>query len=133
MSLDREHPNIAYQLGRLFAVLETAQRMALGKVNASIRDRYFGAASATPAGVFPLLLRGVQNHLGKLRKDHKGGWIEREIEDILDVVGIDLPRSLPLVEQGRFAIGYYHQRKTQFAGRPDEAPDADTDSDGEVL
>lgn len=133
VSLDREHPNIAYQLGRLFAVLETAQRMALGKVNASIRDRYFGAASATPAGVFPLLLRGVQNHLGKLRKDHKGGWIEREIEDILDVVGVDLPRSLPLVEQGRFAIGYYHQRKTQFVGRPDEAPDADTDSDGEVL
>lgn len=134
MSLDREHPNIAYQLGRLFAVLETAQRMALGKVNASIRDRYFGAASATPASVFPLLLRGVQNHLGKLRKDGKGGWIEREIEDILDVVGIDLPRSLPLAEQGRFAIGYYHQRKTQFAGRPEIAAEIDaTENDGEDL
>lgn len=136
VSLDREHPNIAYQLGRLFAVLETAQRMALGKVNASIRDRYFGAASATPASVFPLLLRGVQNHLGKLRKDGKGGWIEREIEDILDVVGVDLPRSLPLAEQGRFAIGYYHQRKTQFAGRPEiaaELADDTNDDDGEDL
>ncbi|WP_353217825.1 type I-C CRISPR-associated protein Cas8c/Csd1 [Sandarakinorhabdus sp.] len=136
VSLDREHPSTAYQLGRLFAVLETAQRMALGKVNASIRDRYFGAASATPAGVFPLLLRGVQNHLGKLRKNGTGGWIEREIEDILDVVGVDLPRALPLAEQGRFAIGYYHQRKTQFAGRPDiaaELADDATNKDGEDL
>lgn len=121
VSLAREEPNKAYQLGRLFAVLETAQRMALGKINATIRDRYFGAASATPASVFPLLLRGAQNHLGKLRKDGKGGWMEREIEDILDRLTLDLPRALPLAEQGRFAIGYYHQRKTQFAGRPEVA------------
>lgn len=121
VSLAREEPNKAYQLGRLFAVLETAQRMALGRVNATIRDRYFGAASATPAAVFPLLLRGAQNHLGRLRKDRKGGWIEREIEDILARLTLDLPRALPLTEQGRFAIGYYHQRKEQFAGRPEEA------------
>jgi CRISPR-associated protein Csd1 len=121
VSLVRDEPNRAYQLGRLFAVLETAQRMALGRVNASIRDRYFGAASAAPAGVFPLLLRGAQNHLGKLRKEGKGGWIEREIEEILGRLTLDLPRALPLAEQGRFAIGYYHQRKEQFAGRPEEA------------
>lgn len=121
MSLAPEEPNEAYQLGRLFAVLETAQRMALGRVNATIRDRYFGAASATPASVFPLLLRGTQNHLGKLRKSGKGGWIEREIEDILDRLTLDLPRALPLAEQGRFAIGYYHQRKDQFKARPDAA------------
>ena len=121
MSLAPDEPNKAYQLGRLFAVLETAQRMALGNINATIRDRYFGAASATPASVFPLLLRGAQNHLGKLRKDHKGGWLEREIEDILDRLTLDLPRALPLAEQGRFAIGYYHQRKEQFKGRPEVA------------
>jgi CRISPR-associated protein Csd1 len=123
MSLAPDEPNKAYQLGRLFAVLETAQRMALGRINATIRDRYFGAASATPASVFPLLLRGAQNHLGKLRKDGKGGWIEREIEDILDKLSLDLPRSLPLAEQGRFAVGYYHQRKEQFKGRPDALAD----------
>jgi CRISPR-associated protein Csd1 len=121
VSLAPEEPNEAYQLGRLFAVLETAQRMALGRINATIRDRYFGAASATPASVFPLLLRGAQNHLARLRKDGKGGWIEREIENILDRLTLDLPRSLPLAEQGRFAIGYYHQRKEQFKGRPEEA------------
>lgn len=124
MSLDRENANPAYQLGRMFAALETAQRLALGKVNATIRDRYFAAASATPASVFPLLLRGVQNHLGKLRKEGKGGWIEREIEDITQYLPPELPRSLRLEAQGRFAIGYYHQRKAQFAGRP-EAADAD--------
>lgn len=119
VSLAPDEPNKAYQLGRLFAVLETAQRMALGRINATIRDRYFGAASAAPASVFPLLLRGAQNHLGKLRKSGKGGWIEREIEDILDKLSLDLPRALPLAEQGRFAVGYYHQRKDQFKARPE--------------
>lgn len=118
VGLDRSNPNSAYQLGRMFAALETAQRLALGKVNATIRDRYFGAASATPASVFPLLLRGVQSHLGKLRKEGKGGWLEREIEDITDRLPPELPRALKLEAQGRFAIGYYHQRKAQFAGRP---------------
>lgn len=131
MSLDPESPNAAYQLGRMFAVLETAQRMALGRVNATIRDRYFGAASATPASVFPLLLRGAQSHLGKLRKQGKGGWIEREIENIIDHLPPELPRSLRLEAQGRFAIGYYHQRKTQFAGRPAEEIENDEETDDE--
>ncbi len=125
VSLAPDEPNKAYQLGRLFAVLDTAQRMALGRVNASIRDRYFGAASATPASVFPLLLRGAQNHLAKLRKAGKGGWIEREIEDILDKLTLDLPRAFPLAEQGRFAVGYYHQRKDQFKARPEAAAELD--------
>lgn len=134
VSLAPDEPNKAYQLGRLFAVLETAQRMALGRINATIRDRYFGAASATPASVFPLLLRGAQNHLGKLRKSGKGGWIEREIEDILDKLSLDLPRALPLAEQGRFAVGYYHQRKDQFKARPEaeaELAAAESTEEGE--
>lgn len=115
VSLERDREDTAYQLGRLFAALESAQRAALGKVNATIRDRYFGAASATPAGVFPLLIKGVQNHLAKLRKDGKGGWLEREIEEIAGHLPPELPRALRLQEQGRFAIGYYHQRKARFA------------------
>lgn len=135
MSLAPDEPNKAYQLGRLFAVLETAQRMALGRINATIRDRYFGAASATPASVFPLLLRGAQNHLGKLRKTGKGGWMEREIEEILDKLSLDLPRALPLAEQGRFAVGYYHQRKDQFKARPEaeaELAAAETNQEGGI-
>ncbi|SFU53366.1 CRISPR-associated protein Csd1 [Methylobacterium sp. 174MFSha1.1] len=119
VSLDKDDPSPAYQLGRLFAALETAQRLALGRgINATIRDRYFGAASATPAGVFPLLLRGAQNHIGRLRKDRKDYWIEREIGEIVERLPPVLPRVLRLEAQGRFAIGYYHQRHAQFAGRP---------------
>lgn len=126
VSLDRENPNPAYQLGRMFAMAEIAQRMALGKVNATIRDRYFGAASATPAGVFPLLLRGMQHHLSKLRKDGKGGFIEREMDQIAAQLPPELPRSLRLEEQGRFVIGYYHQRKARVADRPmDEITEAE--------
>ncbi|WP_029356790.1 type I-C CRISPR-associated protein Cas8c/Csd1 [Bosea sp. 117] len=120
VSLHRENADPAYQLGRLFAAYETAQRMALGRVNATIRDRYFGAASATPASVFPLLMRGAQNHLGKLRKSGKGVWLEREIEEITNRLDDHLPRSLPLEKQGRFVLGYYHQRKGQFANREAE-------------
>ncbi|RVU13949.1 type I-C CRISPR-associated protein Cas8c/Csd1 [Methylobacterium oryzihabitans] len=119
VSLDKDDPSPAYQLGRLFAALEAAQRLALGRgINATIRDRYFGAASATPASVFPLLLRGAQNHVGRLRKDRKDYWIEREIGEIVERLPSSLPRVLRLDAQGRFAIGYYHQRQAQFASRP---------------
>ena len=114
VSLDKEETNPAYRLGRLFAVLEAAQYNALGRVNATIRDRFFGAASATPASVFPLLMRGGQNHLAVLRKEGKAGGLERDIEEIVGGLGTELPRSLKLEDQGRFAIGYYHQRAARF-------------------
>lgn len=142
MSLKRDHANPGYQLGRLFAVYELAQRAALGKVNATIRDRYFGAASATPASVFPLIVRGGQNHLAKVRKD-KPGWaalIERELEEINGRFdprpeGI-WPRSLRLQDQGEFAIGYYHQRAAKLSNDKGEAVHADdlpdtTDHEGD--
>lgn len=121
VSLEKDNPHPAYQLGRLFAAIEKAQEMALGPVNAPIRDRYFGAASATPGTVFPLLMRGVQNHLAKLRKDGKGGWLEHEIMEIHDRLRPELPRSLKLEAQGSFVLGYYHQRKGQFASREAKA------------
>jgi len=120
MSLKRDHDNPGYQLGRLFAVYELAQRSALGRVNATIRDKYFGAASATPASVFPLIVRGAQSHLAKVRKE-KPGWgalIERELEEITSRfepnAGGTWPRSLRLKDQGEFAIGYYHQRAAKL-------------------
>ncbi|MDG9927789.1 MULTISPECIES: type I-C CRISPR-associated protein Cas8c/Csd1 [unclassified Pseudomonas] len=116
MSLDKDASNPGYRLGRLFAVLESIQRAALGdKVNATIRDRYYGAASATPATVFPMLLRNTQNHLAKLRKDKPGLAVnlERDIGEIIGAMPSQFPRSLRLEDQGRFAIGYYQQRFTR--------------------
>lgn len=129
MSLKRDHDNPGYQLGRLFAVYELAQRSALGRINSTIRDKYFGAASATPASVFPLIVRGGQNHLAKLRKE-KPGWaalIEKELEQIHGRIEPALPRSLPrslnLQNQGEFAIGYYHQRAAKLTNEKGEALD----------
>ena len=127
MSLDKEASNPGYRLGRLFAVLESAQHHALGgKVNATIRDRYYGAASATPATVFPMLLRNTQNHLSKVRKEKPGlaVTLEKEISEIIDGLPPQFPRSLRLEDQGRFAIGYYHQSQARFGHSKDE--DADT-------
>ena len=113
MSLDRNNPDPAYRLGRLFAVLEGIQTAALPDLNATIRDRYFAAASATPARVFPLLVKTATHHLSNLRKNEKGGlahYLDAEIGEILSGLGAVWPRSLNLQEQGRFIAGYYHQR-----------------------
>lgn len=121
MSLDKDASNPGYRLGRLFAVLEGAQRAALGdKVNATIRDRYYGAASATPATVFPMLLRNTQNHLARVRKDKPGLAVnlERDIGEIIAGMQSQFPRHLGLEDQGRFAIGYYQQAQARFNRGP---------------
>lgn len=128
VSLDKQSENPGYRLGRLFAVLEAVQRSALGgQVNATIRDRYYGAASATPASVFPVLLRNTQNHLGKLRKDEPGLAVnlEKDIREIVDGLAEQFPRSLRIEDQGRFAIGYYHQSQSRFAKGSADAADSD--------
>lgn len=125
--LDPENRNKAYQLGRLFALLESAQYAALGRVNAPIGDRFYGAASATPARVFGSLLRGLRNHLSDARKRGRGGWIEPRIVEVMRMLPPDLPRTLRLEDQGRFAVGYYHERATrdQKATDPTETGEAE--------
>ena len=111
MSLDIERREPAYRLGRLFALLEKAQKDATNPV-ATIRDRYFGAASATPAAVFPQLLRLGQHHISNPRAEY-AGYTDRLIAEVVD--GIDrLPKHLSLEEQGLFTIGYYHQRNALY-------------------
>lgn len=134
MSLDPGNTDPGYLLGRLFSTLENVQRAALGKqVNATIRDRYYGAASATPASVFPVLLRNTQHHLSRLRKDKPGYAVnlEREIGEIIGLLGPTFPRSLRIEAQGHFAIGYYHQTQARFA-RSQEQDATDTVSEGEA-
>lgn len=116
MSLDVTETNPAYRLGRLFAVLESIQRKALGDgINATIRDRYWGAASATPASIFPMLIRNSANHLGKVRKENPklSSFFDWQIGDIEQGLSTSWPKSLNMNDQGRFAIGYYHQKWTK--------------------
>ena len=120
VSLDPYNLDPGYLLGRLFSTLENAQQAALGtQISSTIRDRYYGAASATPAGVFPLLLRNAQHHLGRLRKDKPGFAVrlEKDIGMIIDGLDTSFPRSLGIEAQGHFAIGYYHQTQARFTRR----------------
>jgi CRISPR-associated protein Csd1 len=113
VSLDENNNNTAYRLGRLFAVLERIQERASPNINATIRDRYYGAASGTPVTVFSTLLKLKNHHLAKL--DSKGEVInyEKLLGQIMDGI-TDFPAQLGLQDQGRFAIGYYHQRQAFF-------------------
>ena len=118
--LDPTNPDAAYRMGRLFAVLEKIQEEANPGINATIRDRYYGAASSTPVSVFTTLLRLKNHHLGKLSPE-RGRYMEKLIGEIVEELA-DFPRVLPLAEQGRFALGYYHQRQAFFTKR--EKPEA---------
>ena len=122
---DIENEHDAYQLGRLFAVMEAAQYAALGRVNASIADRYYASASSTPARVFAPLLRGLRVHIADARKRGQGGWIEPRVAEIVARLPPDLPTSLRAVDQGRFAIGYYHEKSHRPAR--DDSPEKDVE------
>lgn len=121
MSLNKDSTNQAYLLGRLFAVLERAQQDAAGKkLNATIKDRYFTSACATPANVFPILLRLSQHHM---TKSDYGQYRDREIQEIMDKLDVDetpFPKHLTLDEQGIFVLGYYHQKVDFFKKKTDE-------------
>lgn len=137
VSLDTNNTDPGYLLGRLFSVLENIQKAALGKdINATIRDRFYGAASATPASVFPVLVRNAQHHLSRLRKDKPGFAVnlENDIGDILDLFGTSFPKSMGLEAQGHFTIGYYHQTKARFAEKGAQEVNEDTnESEGESV
>ncbi len=108
MSLNESYTHPAYVLGRLFAWLEKAQREAIGEVNASIKDRYFTSACATPASTFPTLLRLAHHHTAKAEYGHN---LDRKIQETLELLEAKpFPARLTLDEQGIFILGYYHQR-----------------------
>ncbi|WP_296753641.1 type I-C CRISPR-associated protein Cas8c/Csd1 [Thiobacillus sp.] len=118
--LDPANINAAYRLGRLFAVLEKIQEEASPGLNATIRDRYYGAASSIPVTVFPTLLRLKNHHMAKLSRG-RATQMEKMLGEIMEGLA-DFPRQLPLQDQGRFALGYYHQRQIFFTkSTPEES------------
>jgi CRISPR-associated protein Csd1 len=114
MELDKEQTSIGYQLGRLFAALEKIQEEANPGINATIRERYYGAACGTPVTVFPTLMRLKNHHLAKLESKGRVVNFEKLIGEIVKQPFDDFPPHLTLHEQGKFAIGYYHQRQAFF-------------------
>jgi CRISPR-associated protein Csd1 len=140
VALTPESRDPAYNLGRLFAVYEYAQR-SVAERNASIRDKYIGAASATPRRVFPILMRGYEHNASTLAKGdgHQRGSGVKAAKAVSQVLGLfdgemAFPTALRLEDQARFFVGYYHQNKALFTGadRTSIAPDH-ADAEGEKL
>ena len=115
MGLNEGCEESAYVLGRLFAVLETIQKDANSGINATIRDRYFNSACATPASVFPTLIKLKNSHIKKLERESGGTKIyyEKMLTELMGKIE-KFPRRLSLEEQGKFMLGYYHQVQKKY-------------------
>lgn len=114
MSLDLENRDPAYLCGRLFCKLEDIQRRASNDtLNRTIKDAYFSSAATRPAVVFPKLLSLSQHHLAKL-DDKTAYFMDREVTEILGMMGSVFPSHLTLKEQGVFMLGYYQQKNQRF-------------------
>jgi CRISPR-associated protein Csd1 len=116
VALDPDNTSPGYLLGRLFAVLEKIQIDAKigGKDASTIRDRFYGAASASPVTVFPQLLKLTNHHLAKIDEPSFRIGHEKRLTEIVGNLPVDMPRHLRMEDQARFAIGYYHQRQSLF-------------------
>lgn len=119
VSLNENSTNIPYTLGRLFAVYEALQESANPGINATIKDRYFNSASATPATIFPILDNLCQKHLRKLDTGLRISY-DRQIGKLKDVLGESYPVRLSLPEQGSFNLGYYHQKQFRYTKKEEK-------------
>ena len=115
LNADEKHP--AYLYGRLLSVFEQIQYAALGDINANVVDKFYGVFSAAPAMVFNRLFNNAQNHLRKLRGEKPGTFtsLDKRLTELVAELPSAPPSShLSMLDQGRFALGYYHQRARQF-------------------
>lgn len=113
MALNEASNYTPYVLGRLFSTLEAVQSAANPGINTTIKDKYFNSACATPAAVFPILLKLANSHLKKL-----GGGLavnySKQIGALVARLETAFPKTLSLEEQGAFILGYYHQTQKRF-------------------
>lgn len=136
-AMDPNNQDTGYRLGRLMAVLERMQEAALGtEVNATVVDRFFGSASATPAAVFPRLLKNFRHHARKAKDGDnakRAVALEKEADEILAPLPPPdaFPHFLPLEQQGLFVLGYHHQRHEFFLSKEERARRAAADNNSQ--
>lgn len=114
MSLNENSEDKAYVLGRMFAILEKAQLDANKGIKSTIKDRYFASACASPASVFPALLKLANHHIAKADYGYKN---DKNLTDVMEKLNVDdnpFPKRLSLIEQGIFMLGYYHQKNNLY-------------------
>ena len=125
VALDTDRTDPPYLLGRLFAVLERIQENALGDINRTIKDTYYGSASTTPAAIFPRLIALSRHHLNKIEQRGQRVKREQELGSVIEGLAA-FPPTLAPVGQGLFAIGYFHQRQSYFTKQPELQTKAQT-------
>jgi CRISPR-associated protein Csd1 len=117
-ALDESNDNPAYVCGRLLALFEEIQYAALGDVNANVGDKFYGIFSATPSMVFGRLNDNARTHLRKIRLENPGAWfgLTERLSKVMALLAAPPPGVLTPLEQGMFALGYYHQLHDKFQG-----------------
>ena len=113
VTLNDESEYLPYVLGRLFAVLEAVQDAANPGINTTIKDRYFNSACATPAVIFPTLIKLAQKHLQKLDTG-KSIHYNQQLTALMGMIHEGFPARMTLPEQGAFELGYYHQTQKRY-------------------
>ena len=114
VELNEQSNYLPYLLGRLFSVLEAVQQRANPGINTTIKDRYFNAASATPATVFPLLINLAQKHLAKMDRG-AATYYDKQLTALNSRISQTLPARMSLPEQSAFQIGYYHETQKRYS------------------
>ena len=117
MSVNENCNEIPYVLGRLFSVLESVQSKANPGIKATIKDRYFNSACATPSSIYPILIKLSNAHLGKI----EGGlqiYYSKKIQELLSKIA--MPNHLTLEEQGAFILGYYQETQARFTSKEEQ-------------
>lgn len=126
VELNENSKNIAYLLGREFSVLEAIQQDANPGINATIKDRYFNAACATPASIFPILFKLKNSHIRKMNSKGKEIYYEKMLGELQGKIveaceGVpSYPKRLSLEEQGIFSLGYYFQTQKRYEKKEKE-------------
>ncbi len=124
MALNENCNDISYVLGRMFSLLENIQQSANPTINTTIKERYFNSACATPAFVFPILLKLANTYLSKL-DERKAVYFKKRMGALMDKIimpeeGIPFPARLTLEEQGAFILGYYQETQARYKGKEEE-------------
>lgn len=124
MALNENCNDVSYVLGRMFSLLENIQQSASPTINTTIKERYFNSACATPAFVFPILLKLANTHLSKL-DERKAVYFKKRMGALMDKIimpeeGIPFPARLTLEEQGAFVLGYYQETQARYKGKEEE-------------
>jgi len=121
MALDENSTDKNYIFGRIFSVLENIQEAANPGLNATIKDKYFNSACATPAHIFPILQKLSVNHLRKLEIGQKI-YFEKQLTNLMGKISPTEKKSstLTLEEQGMFILGYYHQTQERYKSKEEK-------------